>query len=140
MDDQPCRTTISGIFRTPLILYIEGDCDTREAYALLLRAAHIRVAEASNGIDGAACALKLMADVVVLDLALDDAYEALRRIRENPRTAHIPVIGLSGCTLRDGAPCCDGFLLKPQDVADVVQMVRDLLSEDRAQTRSASSR
>jgi two-component system, cell cycle response regulator DivK len=130
MDEQERRTPTSGIFKKPLILYIEDDLDTRGAYAALLRHAGFRVSEARNGVEGVESALDLKPDLVLLDLSLPvcDGYEAMRRIKKNPRTAHIPVVVLSGSELRDEArPFCDGFLSKPHDAVDLVREVNRVL-------------
>lgn len=131
MDEQVPRTPTSGIFTKPLILYVEDDLDTRGAYAAILRHAGFRVAEARNGVEGVESALALKPDLVLLDLALPvvDGYEAMRRIKKNPRTAHIPVVVLSGRALADEAqPFCDGFLSKPHDAKDLVRVVNEALA------------
>jgi two-component system cell cycle response regulator DivK len=131
MDEQTRPTPTSGIFTKPLILYIEDDLDTRGAYAALLRRAGFRVAEARNGVEGVESALDLKPDLVLLDLSLPvvDGYEAMRRIKKTPKTAHIPVVVLSGFALREEArPYCDGFLSKPHDVVDLVRIVNEVLA------------
>lgn len=131
MDEQASGAQTSGIFRKPLILYIEDELDARGAYAALLRKAGFRVAEASNGVQGVETALDLKPDLVLLDLSLPvvDGYEAMRRIKKNPKTAHIPIVVLSGRELRSEAvPFCDGFLSKPHDAADLVRVVNGVLA------------
>jgi two-component system, cell cycle response regulator DivK len=143
MDEQDRRAPTSGIFSKPLILYIEDDLDTRGAYAALLRHAGFRVAEARNGVEGVESALDLKPDLVLLDLSLPivDGYEAMRRIKKNPRTAHIPVVVLSGRPLRDEArPFCDGFLSKPHDAVDLVRVVNDVLEARAPQVSSVEKR
>lgn len=129
----------SGIFRKPLILYVEQDYDTRVANTALLRHAGFRVAEATNGVEGVESALELKPDLVLLDLALAivDGYEAMRRIKRNPKTAHIPIVVLSACLLREeGVPFCDGFLSKSHDASELVRLVNDVRAS-RAQQVSA---
>jgi two-component system cell cycle response regulator DivK len=131
MDQQASRAPDSGVFHKPVILYVEDELDTRGAYAALLRSAGFRVAEASNGVDGFEAALQLKPDLLLLDLSLPvvDGYEVMRRLKKNPKTAHIPVVVLSGRALRDdAAPFCDGFLSKPHDAADLIRVVNGVLA------------
>ena len=131
MDEQVPRAPDSGIFPKPLNLYIEDELDTRGAYSALLRKAGFRVAEASNGVQGVEAVFDLKPDLVLLDLSLPvvDGYEAMRRIKKSPRTAHIPVVVLSGRDLREeAAPFCDGYLAKPHDAADLIRVVNSVLA------------
>ena len=137
MDDQSRQSPTSGVFTKPLILYIEDDLDTRGAYAALLRHAGFRVAEARNGVEGVESVLDLKPDLVLTDLSMPivDGFEAMRRIKKNPKTAHIPVVILSGRALREEEkPFCDGFLSKPHDAAALVRMINDTLDSRAPRT------
>jgi CheY-like chemotaxis protein len=74
-------------------------------------------------------------DVVLLDLHLPDMHgrEVLRRLRADPRTAHVPVVIISAdATPRTvealEADGVDAFLTKPLDVRAFVATVERLLA------------
>jgi len=72
--------------------------------------------------------------VVIMDINLPgmSGFEAVRRLRESPETAHIPVIGLSAAALpKDTARAMDAgfhrYLTKPVKVAELTAVLEDLL-------------
>jgi two-component system NtrC family sensor kinase len=83
-------------------------------------------------------------DVIVLDVNLPDisGYEVCRRIKQDPRTASIPILQISASfvspddrvrALEAGA---DGYLLHPIDQMVLVATVRALLRLRRAEAQS----
>lgn len=117
-----------------LILYVEDNDDIRSAYAIFLRRSGFRVAEASDGLEGVERAIELRPDLVLMDLQLPklDGYEATRRIKQHPRTCHVPVIAISAhhydLPNPDRGLGCDGFLAKPMEGAEVVRHVIEVLA------------
>ena len=103
-----------------LILIVEDDADSYELYSDFLASAGYAIAGANNGVDAISSALKLVPDLVLMDLALPglNGLEAARRIRNDARTRHVPIIALSGMVL-DGyieaarLAGCELFLEKP---------------------------
>jgi CheY-like chemotaxis protein len=95
----------------------------------------IRVTFAHDGLDGLARVTADPPDLVLLDLHLPviDGREVLRRIKADPTCAQVSVVVLSGVadaesirqTRRDGA---DGYLTKPFDVPELLEMVDALLA------------
>jgi CheY-like chemotaxis protein len=74
-------------------------------------------------------------DVVLVDLRLPDMPGALliRSIRENPATAHLPVVVVSGATTEeDREKCrqegCSGFLSKPFSYEDFQSVLGPFLN------------
>ncbi|MGH9275598.1 MAG: response regulator, partial [Acidimicrobiales bacterium] len=74
-------------------------------------------------------------DVVLLDIQLPDldGVEVLRRLREHPDTATLPVVALTafameGDEARYLAEGFDGYLTKPIDVRRFADQVREVLS------------
>ena len=78
-------------------------------------------------------------DVVLLDLRLPDmeGRDVARALREDERTAHIPVVALTALRYADGgarlfADGFSGYLEKPIDVRTFPDQVRRYCGRDRA--------
>jgi len=104
----------------PLVLVVEDYQDAREMYAAYLQFSGFDVAEAGNGIEAIEKAQQLLPDIVLMDLALPrmDGWEATRRLKNDPRTQHIPIVALTGHALAGHAEGareagCDAFVTKP---------------------------
>jgi CheY-like chemotaxis protein len=103
-----------------LILVVEDYDDAREMYVEYLTFTGFRVESATNGLEAIEMTQRLMPDLVLMDLALPklDGWEATRRLKSDPATAHIPVIALTGHALAGHAERareagCDSFITKP---------------------------
>ena len=126
------------------MLIVEDQRDLREIYAAYLRAAGFRVETASHGGEAVWAAIDLVPDVVVMDLRLPhlDGWEAIRRLKSDQRTSHIPVIACTGDVLGGAAERaldagCDAYLVKPVFARDLVREVRKLLPRSRDLRRHA---
>jgi CheY-like chemotaxis protein len=102
------------------VLVVEDYQDAREMYLEYLKFSGFRVAEARNGLEALERASELIPDVILMDLALPrmDGWEATRRLKAEPRTAHIPVVALTGHALSGHAEGamkagCEAFVTKP---------------------------
>ena len=104
--------------RIPLVLVVE---DAEEAYELVsdvLAEANFDVVGARNGIDAVDTAVKLLPDLILMDLSLPlmGGCEATRLLKSDERTAAIPIIALTGhhnfAEMARQAGC-DAFLTKP---------------------------
>jgi len=82
--------------RSPLkqVLVIDDDEVSRYLVKTVLGHSNFRVAEASGGQEGIRKAQRERPDLVMLDLCMPDlsGFEVLHMLKENPRTAGIPVI------------------------------------------------
>ncbi|CAM2009910.1 SpoIIE family protein phosphatase [Acanthopleuribacter pedis] len=75
--------------------------DTRLNIRILERALSregYRILTAANGMDGRALALAEQPDLVLLDIVMpgENGFETLQRLKSDHRTAHIPVVFISG--------------------------------------------
>ena len=93
----------------------------------------VRVARTAE--DGITLAVKEPPDLVLMDLQLPgiDGMEALRRLRENPRTADIPVVAVTAQAMKqDRERALDagfnGYIEKPISVRAFPDQVRGFLS------------
>jgi len=80
------------------ILTIDDDINVRKMMARGLSALGHKVIEADNGRKGLRLAIWRKIDVMLLDISMPgmNGLEVLRRLKENRRTRHIPVIMLTG--------------------------------------------
>jgi two-component system, cell cycle response regulator DivK len=67
-----------------------------------------------------------------LEMPVVDGWEAARRLKSNPATRHIPIIGLSAHALADErkkalATGCEEFDTKPVEFDRVMDKIRRLL-------------
>jgi CheY-like chemotaxis protein len=104
----------------PLVLLVEDQLELRTLYARQLELSGFDVIEAANGADALLHTAAHSPDVVLMDLSLPvlDGWEATRRLKNDVRTAHIPVVALtahdeSGELQRATNAGCDWFVPKP---------------------------
>jgi two-component system cell cycle response regulator DivK len=119
----------------PLILLVEDQPELRKLYAEHLVQSGFDVIEAG---DGAAAILRTSTDapdVVLMDLSIPviDGWEATRRLKQDDRTAHIPVVALTAHDaagdLRQATEAgCDWFVPKPCPPHALVVEVRRVLA------------
>jgi CheY-like chemotaxis protein len=122
----------------PLILIVEDQLELREMYAEQLLLSGFDVMQAGNGVDAITHTTAHSPDVVLMDLSLPvlDGWEATRRLKNDTRTAHIPVVAL---TAHDGAgelqratrAGCDWFVPKPCPPAALIAEIRRVLATAR---------
>ncbi len=76
------------------ILVVEDHADSLEVLSIQLKCLGYEVIEATNGQDGIEKASAYLPQAVIMDLGLPDmnGIEATKRLKQDPRTAHIPVI------------------------------------------------
>jgi len=104
----------------PVVLIVDDDADTREMYSTYLMSHGVRVLLAGDGFTATRVATSLGPDVIVMDLSLPrvDGWEATRRLKADRKTAHIPIIALTGRVSGGSAESaidagCDVYVLKP---------------------------
>ncbi len=117
-----------------LVLIVDDYDDSREMYAEFLELSGFRVCQARDGGQGLAKARELHPDVILMDLSLPvlDGWEAIKRLKTDSSTKHIPVIALSGHNESDVAgkhtPRWDYFLNKPCQPEELVRGMHRALS------------
>ena len=118
----------------PRVLLVDDDPDSRVICRLALEHHGYEVLEADQG----ELALRLgrcrLPDLVLLDLSLPvlDGWEVARLLKEAPETASIPIVAFTAHALapereRALAAGCDGYLVKPVELRQVVEEVRRVL-------------
>ena len=119
----------------PLVLIVEDQSDLRRLYAQQFAICGFDVIEAENGADAIAHTTSHVPDVVLMDLSLPvlDGWEATRRLKNDSRTAHIPVVALtahdgSGELQRATRAGCDWFVPKPCPPDALITEIRRVLA------------
>ena len=104
--------------RAVLVLVVEDAEDEYELLSDILADAGLEVVGAENGIDAVDTAVKLLPDVIVMDLSLPlmGGCEATKLLKSDARTSGIPIIVLTShhnyaAMARQAG--CDAFLTKP---------------------------
>ena len=117
------------------VLLVEDNEDNRNIYTTILRHCGHEVAEAGTGEEGIRLAIELRPRVILMDVAMPgiDGWEATRRLKANPETAHIPVVALTAHAMaedrqRAAEAGCESYLAKPIEPRRVVEEVEKLLA------------
>ena len=118
----------------PLILIVDDNLDAREMYGMYLQHQGFRWAEAVNGIDAITQTHVEKPALILMDATMPrmDGWEAIRRLREDPSMAEVPIVALSAYAFGDepdrarnaGADLC---LTKPCLPSQVGRVVRAML-------------
>ena len=114
-----------------LILIVDDNEQNRRLARKVLESAGFRTLEASGGIEGLSFAVEHRPDLVLMDIRMPDmrGTEVLQKLREDERTAAIPVVALTSSTMRGDrerflADGFDGYLEKPIRVREFPDQVR----------------
>ena len=112
------------------VLVIENEAQTREIFVDCLEAEGFEAIEAKNGCIGVQKAQEQVPDLVVCDILLPElnGYGVLETLRQDPSTATIPFIFLTGRTskaeLRQGMELgADDYLTKPSNAEEFLSAI-----------------
>src|SRR6478752_2691832 len=104
----------------PLILIVDDNLDAREMYGMYLEHEGFRWAEAVNGQEALTRARDERPALILMDATMPrmDGWEAVRRLKEDEATRHIPLIMLTAHAFdehreRAKKAGADAFLAKP---------------------------
>jgi len=113
------------------VLIVDDSADIRELWRLWLTFWGFSVDEARNGYDAIQKATEVQPDLILMDLWMPvvDGIEAMRRLKADSRTSHVPVLALSAqahapdssTALAAGA---EAFLTKPCDPDRLLDHIR----------------
>ncbi len=116
------------------VLVVDDSPDARALYGEYLEFCGFRVETAADGEEAIAKARAEWPAVILMDLAMPrmDGWEAIRRLREDPCAAEVPIVALSAYAFGDepdrarnaGADLC---LTKPCLPSQVGRVVRAML-------------
>jgi two-component system cell cycle response regulator DivK len=116
----------------PVVLIVDDNEKNLRLARDVLRAAGLGTLEAASGAEGVAVAIDRDPDVILMDIRLPDmdGAEAMRRLKDDERTAAIPVVALTSLAMKGDREWLlsvgfDGYLEKPIDVRSFPAQVRD---------------
>ena len=112
------------------VLVIEDDEVLRESILDILETRNFDVIGAEDGFRGLQLAQEFVPDLILCDVRMPklDGYEVLQAIRQDPRTAAIPLIFITAETIQNvvgkgqnlGA---NGYLIKPFSTAELLEAI-----------------
>ena len=102
----------------------------------MLSATTYRLLAATDGEQGVATAIDAQPDLILMDIQLPrvSGLEATRRLRQEPTTAHIPIIvvtsfALSGDDQKATAAGASAYLAKPYSPRELLALIRTFVPE-----------
>ncbi len=102
------------------VLIAEDNAVNRELLRELLEPCGYTVVEASNGKEALAMIERTQPDLLLLDISMPilDGFDAVRKIRENPRLSALPVIAITAYAMQGDREKIltsgfNGYLSKP---------------------------
>ena len=122
-----------------LILIVEDNEKNMKLVRDILQAKGYQTLEAVNAEDGIALAVENKPDLVLMDIQLPgmNGIEALKVLRAEPSTAHIPVVAITASVMQqDKQQVVDsgfnGFIEKPINLKEFLASVASVLATGKA--------
>lgn len=117
------------------ILYIEDERATFDLVNQALKPLGYRVVRANSGQQGLTMMKKQKPDLLLLDLMMPDVngWDVYRAVKTDETLADIPVIVITARlsdydrTVIADLPQADGYIVKPFDVEQIVQIVQNFV-------------
>ena len=117
------------------ILIVEDNEMNRDMLSRRLARRGYQIVLAGDGGDGIAMATAESPDLILMDMSLPvvDGWEATRRLKAEPRTRVIPVIGLTAHAMAGDREKvidagCDDYDTKPVELPRLLQKIEALLT------------
>lgn len=117
-----------------IMLIVEDNADVRQFIRNHFNSLY-RIYEATNGEDGWKLALETVPDIIISDIIMPkvDGYELCKRLKNDERTSHIPVLLLTAMhskehELKGLTTGADDFITKPFDLSVLQAKVENVLS------------
>jgi CheY-like chemotaxis protein len=124
-----------GLQTMPRVLLVEDAPFLRYAFGRLLRLHGFEVLEANDGLEALARVHEFQPDLIVTDLMMPvmDGVELIRRLREDPRTAGVPILAITAdatelAEKRARQAGAADFIAKPVDLPALLDRLRTLQS------------
>ncbi|MCA3339216.1 MAG: PleD family two-component system response regulator [Alphaproteobacteria bacterium] len=119
---------------TARVLVVDDSLPNRKLLEARLQEEYFEVLGAASGAEAITLAQRWSPDIILLDVLMPvmDGFEACRRLKAQPATAHIPVVMVTSLNdqserVRGLDAGADDFLVKPVDQATLFARLRALL-------------
>jgi CheY-like chemotaxis protein len=129
------------------ILIAEDNPVNRELLRELLEMRGHTIAEACDGEEALRIIEQTQPDLVLLDIGMPllDGFGVIRKIRENPRFASMPVVAVTAYAMQGDrekilSSKFDGYLSKPVDARSLVQELDRVLSQQGSADQASGSK
>lgn len=126
------------------VLLIEDNAQNRYLTTFLLEQHGYHVVCAADGPSGIAEALRLLPDLILLDIQLPgmDGYEVASALRERGELDQVPIIAVTSYAMvgdreKSLASGCDGYIEKPIDPETFVSQIKGIESAHGAAGRTS---
>lgn len=143
----PSTPTVMSAAKMQRILVIDDEEIFRQATACALQRKGFETHEASDGQEGAEAARRLLPDLIICDVNMDrmDGYALLEDLRQEPSTAAIPFILMTGMgdatSMRRGMNLgADDYLQKPFTAPQLFSAVEARLKQRQALRNQAEKK
>lgn len=121
--------------KDPVILVVDDTEDNLDLLEFALKRKPVEMIRANSGMECLSLARERQPDVILLDIQMPemDGFETLRRLRDNPATAKIPVIFLTAQrkepeSIEKGLLMgVDEYLTKPIDTDELLVRTKTLV-------------
>lgn len=117
-----------------ILIVEDNEANMRLARLLLVNAGH-SVLWAADGETGLTMAREHQPALILMDIQLPgmDGLTATRLLKQNPQTAHIPVIALTAMAMKEDREKtrlagCDAYVIKPLRYKELYQVIDALLN------------
>ncbi len=124
--------------KSSIVLLIEDNPMNMELATDLLEAAGFQLLNAQTADAGIAMAVIHQPDIILMDIALPgmDGLEATRRLKQDKRTARIPVVALTASAMLGDdnkaiSAGCSGYIPKPIDTRRFAATVAEFIKKER---------
>lgn len=121
------------------VLIVDDQPDLREALVAVVEADGHEIFEAEDGAEAVAQALRQRPDIVLMDgnMAGVNGFEALRRLKADPKTRRVPVIMVTvlddaGARNRATELGAEGYVTKPWGDGELEWRIRQVLTASAA--------
>jgi two-component system cell cycle response regulator DivK len=122
-----------------LVLIVEDNEKNLKLVRDILQVKGYRTLEAGTAEQGLALAGEHRPDLILMDIQLPDldGVAALKRLRSEPATASIPAVALTAFAMKEDqerfmTAGFDGYVMKPINVREFPDQVRQFCEESRA--------
>jgi two-component system, cell cycle response regulator DivK len=127
-----------AVDKRPLVLAVDDNHDNLELLTQILDLFGCDCVEACDGYTALSAAADRTPDLIVLDICLPDidGIELVKRIRQNPKLIHIPIVAVTALAKTEDRDRileagCIAYLSKPFNIKDLETIIRHHISPQR---------